>query len=116
MSLSKRKLKQSTGLLSLLLNRVLIVTIESDSKISVDALISPGSSDTWRISVLSQDTLKLATLIPNCRFSWIPREANVAAHTLASWSLCNRLANSFGLGSAPQSFCNVILLEQANIL
>ena len=67
------------------------MTIESDSKISVNALISPGCSDTCRISVLSQDTLRLAALIPNSRFSWIPREANVAAHTLASWSLCNRL-------------------------
>ena len=65
--------------------------------------------------VLSHDTLRLAALIPNYRFSWIPKEANVTAHTSASWSLCNRLANSFGLGSA-QSFCNVILLEQANIL
>ena len=29
------------------------MTIESNTKISVDALISPGSKETWKISILS---------------------------------------------------------------
>ena len=48
-------------------------------------------------------------------FKWTPREANMAAHVLASWSLSNRLASCLVLGSAPSSFSDIILLEQATL-
>ena len=47
------------------------------------------------------------------QFSWIPRSANSAAHSLASWALLNKISGSFVIGSAPQIFTDVILAEQS---
>ena len=39
--------------------------IESNAKVCVEALTKPSSADQWRISVLSQDTLRVANMTKN---------------------------------------------------
>ena len=46
--------------------------------------------------------------------SWSPREANRAAHILASWSKCNRFRRCFALGATHAEFSSVIFQEQAH--
>ena len=97
LSLSKRKRKQ---------------LIESDAKVCVDVLTNPSSIIPWRISILTQDTLRQKSSSCRLEFKWTPRESNSAAHVLASWSLCNRFSGCFVLGSAPAVFVVVIVKKQ----
>ena len=57
------------------------------------------------------DTIRLENLSQNIQFNWVLREANGAAHYLATWSLSNMLAGSFVLGSTPQVFSDVVIDE-----
>lgn len=43
--------------------------------------------------------------------SWVPRHANVAAHTLVKWSLSSNFFGSFDLGNCPPCFGSVIREE-----
>ena len=47
----------------------------------------------------------------NSSVSWVNREANRAAHSLARWSMLNSVFGSFDLGNSPSAFANVILEE-----
>lgn len=89
--------------------------IESNAKVCVEALTKPSSADQWRISVLSQDTLRVANMTKNVSFNWTPGGSNKAAHVLASWSLCNRLFGCFVMGAAPV-FEEVIISEQPHLV
>ena len=48
-------------------------------------------------------------------FDWVLREANGAAHCLATWSLLNKLASSLVLGSAPQVFSVIYMVSAISI-
>ena len=47
----------------------------------------------------------------NSSFSWVNREANREAHSLARWSILNYFFGYFVLGNSPFAFVNVILKE-----
>lgn len=66
--------------------------------------------------MIPADTLSSAPMVHSLEFKWTLREANMAAHVLASWSLNNRLANCFVLGSAPAVLSDVFRSEQAFVL
>ena len=66
--------------------------------------------------MITADTVSLAHMVHSLEFKWTLREANMATHVLASWSLNNRLANYFVLGSAPAVLSDVISSEQAFVL
>ncbi|XP_057761092.1 uncharacterized protein LOC130981521 [Arachis stenosperma] len=57
------------------------VIIESDNQILIQALKSHVSIA--EIPVILQDILHLVRGIPNCGFTWVPREANSLAHEVA---------------------------------
>ena len=70
------------------------IFIESDSKSFIDALRFPNRDVPWRIRTICSDVLALKLNFSNCRFSWVAREANVATHVLAKWSLSNNYFDS----------------------
>ena len=41
----------------------------------------------------------MLSALTNAFMSWVPRHANMAAHTLAKWYLSCNFFGSFGLGS-----------------
>ena len=84
------------------------ISIESDSKSCIDALRCPNQDVPWRIKTICSDVLALKLNFTNCRFSWVAREANVAAHVLAKWSLSNNYFGSFDVGLGPPCFVSVI--------
>ena len=59
------------------------ISIESDSKSYIDALRCPNRDVPWRIKTICSDVLALKMNFSNCSFSWVARDANVAAHVLA---------------------------------
>ena len=48
---------------------------------------------------------------PNVSISWVPRLANMAAHSLAKWSLTCNFFGSFDWGSCPPYFASVVREE-----
>ena len=59
------------------------IIVESDSKICIDSL-EVNSTACWKIDPLVSDVNSLATCFLLCCFSWVKREANTVAYTLAS--------------------------------
>lgn len=59
------------------------IVIESDSKVCVDALVADPQYVDWSISVICDNIKHLASEFSCCSFSWVNRENNIAAHTLA---------------------------------
>lgn len=62
------------------------ISIEGDSKTCIDVLRYPNQDVPWRIKTICSNVLALKLNFSNCSFSWVAREANVAAHVLAKWS------------------------------
>ena len=84
------------------------ISIESDSKSCIDALRCRNRDVTWRIKTICSYVLALKLNFSNCSFSWMVREANVAAHVLAKWSLSNIYFGSFDVRLGPPCFVSVI--------
>ena len=63
------------------------ILIETDSKVCYDALVNSTSASPWRICPICSDIQSLFSYSPNVSIFWVSRLANVAAHTLAKWSL-----------------------------
>ena len=91
------------------------IFIESDSKSCIDALRFPNRGVPWRIRTICFDVLALKLNFSNCRFSWVAREANVAAHVLAKWSLSNNYFGSFDVGLGPSCFVSIIRDEALSL-
>ncbi|RYR45940.1 hypothetical protein Ahy_A07g031709 [Arachis hypogaea] len=67
------------------------VNIESDCLQLIQAL---KTGDTlWEAESIIRDIKIIQKRLPNCGFSWISRQGNVLAHTLASLKAHNQLAN-----------------------
>ena len=92
------------------------IFIESDLKTCIDALRCPNQEAPWRIETICNDVLALKLNFSNCSFSWVAREANVAAHVLAKWSLSNNYFGSFDVGLGPPCFVSVIRVEALSLL
>ena len=91
------------------------ISIESDSKTCIDALRCPNQEAPWRIKTICSDVLALNLNFSNCSFSWVAREANVAAHVLAKWSLSNNYFGSFDVGLGPPCFVSIIRAEALSL-
>ena len=94
---------------------VVSISIESDSKSYIDALRCPNRDVPWRIKTICSDVLALELNFSNCSFSWVAREANVAAHVLAKWSLSNSYFGSFDVGLGPSCFVSVVRAEALSL-
>ena len=85
------------------------VVIEGDSKMCIEALRTQNLDVPWRISRCLIEIYRLTSFLSNCSFNWLRREANCAAHELATWSLQNHLIGSFDFGAGPPSLANILL-------
>ena len=94
---------------------VVSISIESDSKSYIDALRCPNRDVPWRIKTICSDVLALKMNFSNCSFSWVARDANVAAHVLAKWSLSNSYFGSFDVGLGPSCFVSVVRAEALSL-
>ena len=61
--------------------------MESDSKISIDAILDCTGCPQWAISSLVSDHLFLAKSFDSCLFFWVKRSGNAAAHEAAKYAL-----------------------------
>ena len=61
------------------------VTVESDAKVCINALLGVPDEANWNISNLCTDIQHLALDFVNCVFVWTKREANMVAHELAKF-------------------------------
>ena len=87
------------------------VFIEIDSKIchyAIRKLILPPP---WRIASILADMQSLLVTYSNVSVFWVPRLANMAAHSLAKWSLTCNFFGSFDWDSCPPCFASVIRKE-----
>ena len=73
------------------------IIVEGDSKICPDALSNAEDPSDWSISSITQDTVVLSTFFDNCKFYWVRRSMNSAAHSAAKYVaalkasfLCNK--------------------------
>ena len=66
------------------------ISIESDAKVCVDALLSPTDDCTWKIRTFTSLALELAVYFSVCSFYWVKRDANHMADAMAkvAHSLC----------------------------
>ena len=85
------------------------VVIEGDSKMCIEALRTRNLDVPWRISSCLTEICRLTSLLFDCSFIWVRREANCAAHELATWPLQNHLIGSFDFGAGPPSLANILL-------
>jgi ribonuclease HI len=60
------------------------IIVESDAQVCMNALLLDAVGCEWRIYNLRSDILDLASKFDFCEFCWVKREANMAAHSLAS--------------------------------
>ena len=84
------------------------IYIESDSKICCDALINPSQASPWRIRSKVMEMQVLLYALSNVFVSWVPRLANMVAHSLAKWSLSCYFFCSFDIGCYPPNFASVV--------
>ena len=88
------------------------VLIEGDCLCCYQAIDSKGQEVPWRIRNIIREILISTQMLPSLSFCWVPREANMAAHILAKWSLQNIFVGSFDLGHCP-SCLDVVIRKEA---
>ena len=73
------------------------IVVEGDSKICLDALSKAEEPSDWSISSITRDTAVLSVFFDNCKFCWVKRSLNSAAHSAAKYAislkvgfLCNK--------------------------
>jgi hypothetical protein len=59
------------------------IIVESDAKSCIDALAYPLDESCWKIRHLTSVSLDLTLSFPLCIFSWVKRDANHVAHSVA---------------------------------
>jgi hypothetical protein len=60
--------------------------VEGDAKLCLDAINGDGSNVTWKICTLVSNIKLLALSFNYCSFSWVCRDANNVAHSLAKFA------------------------------
>ena len=88
------------------------VIIETDSKICHDVIHELILPPPWRITSILTDMQSLLVTYSNVSIFWVPRLANMAAHSLAKWSLACNFFGFFDWGSCPLCFASVIKKER----
>jgi hypothetical protein len=59
------------------------IIVEGDSKICIDAIDGDQNDVEWSVTAIINNIVSLRSSFNSCLFSWVRREANVVAHTLA---------------------------------
>ena len=85
--------------------------IESDCKVCIDAIRASEKEIPWRLVNFVDSVKNVIRDFDHVYFNWVHREANLAAHVLANWSLSPSFFSSFDMGFGPPSFVDVILDE-----
>ena len=83
------------------------IAMESDSKISIDAILDPLGFLVWAISTSVFNISQLATSFSSCLFSWINRSGNAAAHVTAKYAINCLGSLYFVPGNLPASLAVV---------
>ena len=84
------------------------IYIETDSKICCDALINPSQTSPRRIRSKVMEMQILLSTSSYVFVSWVPRLANMVAHSLAKWSLSCNFFGSFDIGCCSPCFASVV--------
>ena len=61
----------------------MIFVLKVIPKMVVDLLLQDNYVGNWNIEVICNDVRSLGVDFKSCSFSWVKREANMVAHTLA---------------------------------
>ena len=99
------------------------IIVESDAKSCIDALACPLDESCWKIRHLTSVSLDLALSFPLCIFSWVKRDANHVAHSVAKVApsclpfYCSKdnlppLLKRFGLETCSFYFRNMMHIYQ----
>ena len=88
------------------------VIIETDSKICHDAIHELILPPPWRIASILVDLKSLLVSYSNVSVFWVPRLANMVAHSLAKWSPACNFFGSFDWGNCPLCFASIIKKER----
>ncbi|KAL0013274.1 hypothetical protein SO802_000343 [Lithocarpus litseifolius] len=75
-------------------NRWYSVMFEGDSKICFDALNHPNQTPRWSVDTLVSNICSLSSCFSSCKFGWVRKSSNSAAHVAARFAL-----------NCMQSFC-----------
>ena len=59
------------------------IIVKGDSKICIDAIDGDQNDVEWSVTAIISNIVSLRSSFNSCLFSWVRREANVVAHTLA---------------------------------
>jgi ribonuclease HI len=59
------------------------IIVPGDSKICIDAINGDQNDVEWFVATIINNIVSLSSSFNSCLFSWVWREANVVAHTLA---------------------------------
>ena len=62
------------------------IIVESDSKLCIDAITLHPEDPYWVIAAFVFYIISLSSDFSSCSFSWVKREANMAAHELAKFA------------------------------
>ena len=73
------------------------IVVEGVSKICLDALSKAEEPSDWSISSITRNTAVLSAFFDNCKFCWVRRSLNSAAHSATKYAvalkasfLCNK--------------------------
>ena len=83
--------------------------LESDCKVCIDGILNPSVDVPWRIETLVNEIRAIVKSIPSASLSWVPRKANMAAHTFTPWALTNRFLGFVDDSSAPPAVLSKIM-------
>jgi hypothetical protein len=84
-----------------------LACLASDCKICIEGILNPSVNAPWRIETLINEIKAIVESIPSASFSWVPRKANMVAHTFARWALTNRF-----LGFVDESSATLAVLSK----
>ena len=62
------------------------IIVESDSKLCIDVITLHPEDSYWVSAAFVSDIISLSSDFSSCSFSWVKREANIAAHELAKFA------------------------------
>ena len=82
-------------------NRRYSIMFEGDSKICFDALNHPDQTPRWSVDTLIHNIRNLSSCFSSCRFGWVGRSSNFAAHVPARFTLNYMQSFCFSEGMLP---------------
>ena len=84
------------------------IILEGDAKSCFDPLTSEDISPTWTISNVINNVLCLKHLFLVCRFCWVKRDCNAAAHATAKLSHSSFESFYFNKDNLPRALTSII--------